>query len=147
MKPQPLVTALGRLLRRIDPEDRLRAYRVWLFWAEEVGNPIADHAQPVGLRAGVLTVAVDAPTWLQELQFLKDALRERINARLGQTLIDDIYFVSGPVARGARRTATEGTTPRMGPPPAPLPPLRDPELAAAFARIVAARARRAQREG
>lgn len=146
VRPQRLHTALGHLLRRIDPEDRLRAYRVWLFWADEVGNTIAGHAQPVALRAGVLTVAVDAPTWLQELQFLKDTLRERLNTRLGQTLIDDIYFVSGTVARSPGRAA-EAIAPPLGPPPAPIPPLRNPELAAAFSRIVEARARRARRDG
>ena len=145
MKPQRVQTALGRLLRRIDPEDRLRAYRVWRFWAEEVGDAIAAHAQPVALRAGVLTVAVDAPTWLQELQFLKDTLRERLNARLGQKLIDDLYFVSGPIARAARRAVQPEVTPAIGATPAPLPALRNPELAAAFARIVAAHARRARR--
>jgi predicted nucleic acid-binding Zn ribbon protein len=147
MRPQRLQTALGHLLRRIDPEDRMRAYRVWLFWAEEVGHSIADHAQPVALRAGVLTVAVDAPTWLQELQFLKTTLLERLNGRLGETLIDDIYFISGSVTRTARRAGTETTSPPLGPTPDPLPPLRNPEFAAAFARIVEARARRARREG
>ena len=134
---------LDRLLRRIDPDDRLRAFRVWTFWSDEVGEAIAGHARPVALHAGVLTVSVDSPTWMQELQFLKETLRERLNARLGQVLIDDIYFVSGAVARPARRA---NTAPTMGPPPAPLPPLRDPELAAAFGRIVQARARRAQRQ-
>jgi predicted nucleic acid-binding Zn ribbon protein len=134
---------LDRLLRRIDPDERLRAFRVWTFWSDEVGETIAGHAHPVALRAGVLTVSVDSPTWMQELQFLKETLRERLNARLGQALIDDIYFVSGAAARPPRRATTE---PAMGPPPAPLPPLRDPELAAAFNRIVQARARRARRQ-
>lgn len=145
MKPQRLQTPLGNLLRRIDPEDRLRAYRLWTFWNDEVGQTIAGHAQPVGLRAGVLSVAVDSPTWLQELQFLKDTLRERLNLRLGQTLIDDIYFVSGSVAASRSRAAVNAPT--LGPPPAPLPPIRNPDLAAAFARIVEARARRARRDG
>ena len=132
---------LDRLLRRIDPDERLRAFRVWTFWADEVGATIAGHAHPVALRAGVLTVSVDSATWMQELQFLKETLRGRLNARLGHALIDDIYFVSGAVTRPPRRATRE---PTMGPPPAPLPPLRDPELAAAFTRIVQARARRAQ---
>lgn len=144
MTPQRIDNAMGRLLRRIDPEDRMRAYRLWTFWADEVGPTIAGHAQPVALRAGVLTVAVDAPTWLQELQFLKDTLRERLNVRLGQILIEDLYFISGSVARTARKT-TRAAAPLMGPPPAPIPPIRDPQLAAAFARVVEARARRARR--
>ena len=146
MTPQRLHTPLSRLLRRIDPEDRLRAYSVWTFWSDEVGKTIASHAQPIGLRAGVLTVAVDAPTWLQELQFLKDTLRDRLNRRLGQVLIDDIYFVSGTVAPTLQPSASEHARSTMGPDPAPLPPLRNPEFAAAFARIIEARARRAREQ-
>lgn len=145
MKPLRVQVSLASVLRRIDPEDRMRAYRLWHFWNEEVGDTIARHAQPVGLRAGVLSVAVDAPTWLQELQFLKDTLRERLNQRLGQRLIDDIYFVSGAVAAPTQRAAAL-SAPTLGPVPDQLPPIRNPELAAAFARIVEARARRAKRD-
>lgn len=143
MQPQRARGALSNVLRRIDPDDRLRAYRLWSFWSDEVGPAIAGHAQPISLRAGVLTVSVDAPTWLQELQFLKDTLRQRLNTRLGQPLIDDLHFVSGPVPR---RPARGRNTPAVGPLPDAIPPLRNPELAAAFARIVAARARRARRD-
>jgi predicted nucleic acid-binding Zn ribbon protein len=145
MKPLRVQASLAHVLRRIDPDDRMRAYRLWHFWNEEVGETIARHAQPVGLRAGVLSIAVDAPTWLQELQFLEDTLRERLNHRLGQKLIDDIYIVSGAVGTPKPR-ATAPAMPTIGPVPDPLPPIRNPELAAAFARILDARARRAERE-
>ena len=142
-KPTRAAGPLQRLLQRIDPDQRLRVYRLWTFWDREVGEAIAARAQPASYRAGVLAVRVSSAAWMQELQFLKETLRERLNTRLGAVLIDDIYFVSGATAAPRRAT----TTPAIGPAPAPLPRLRDPDLAAAFTRIVQAHARRAQRQG
>jgi predicted nucleic acid-binding Zn ribbon protein len=41
----------------------------------------------------VLIVAVDSPEWMQELQFLKHELRERLNARLGRSAVRDVFLV------------------------------------------------------
>jgi predicted nucleic acid-binding Zn ribbon protein len=141
--PAQLADTLTTVLQRIDPDQRLDAYRVWTFWDEAVGPAVAQRAQPAGFRAGVLSVWVSSHTWMQELQFMKDELRGEINRRLGQELIRDIYFVSGT------------RMPKTGPPPpprarrgselaptGPLPRLRDPALEAVFARIARAHTRR-----
>ena len=132
------------MLQRIDPDKRLEVYRVWTFWAEEVGEAIASRAEPAGFRAGVLSVRVSSASWTQELQFMKDTLRERLNARLGEELIRDIYFVSGSVARREAEPAEEPIASKPIAVPL-LPPIRDPELAAVFRRIVRAHARRQAR--
>jgi predicted nucleic acid-binding Zn ribbon protein len=141
-RPRKLGDTLQRVLQRIDPDQRLDAYRVWTFWAEEVGPTVARRAQPSGFRAGVLSVRVSNHAWMQELQFLKDDLRQRLNERLGEDLIRDIYFVSGGKGGEAaddnavpeRRTVTT--------PSGPLPRLRNPELAQSFARIIRAHDKR-----
>jgi hypothetical protein len=139
---------LDDVLRRVDPEHQLHAYAIWTFWNDEVGSAIAQRAQPTHFRNGVLSVTVATHTWMQELQFMKDTIRERLNARLGATLVRDIFFVSGRIAADAALPASEVVatqTPSIAPVPAgslALPPIADPELAAAFARVLAARARR-----
>jgi hypothetical protein len=132
---------LQRVLQRIDPDKRLEVYRVWTFWDEEVGEAIASRAEPAGFRAGVLSVRVSSASWTQELQFMKDMIRERLNARLGEELIRDIYFVSGSTTRREADSAQEEGPSRPIAVPL-LPPIRDPELAAVFRRIVRAHARR-----
>lgn len=143
VRPDRLCEALERVLQRIDPEHRLRVYRLWTFWAEEVGPAIAARAEPAGYRSGVLSVRVSSAPWMQELQLMKETIRERLNARLGEPLIRDIYFVSGPTA-GARGLAPAAqSAPAEAPPPAELlPPIRNAELAAVFQRLVRAHARR-----
>ena len=146
-QPANISELLDCIFQRLDPKDRRGAYRIWSFWEEEVGETIARHAEPAGYHRGVLSVRVSSHTWMQELQFTKGAIRERLNARLGGELIRDIYFVSGPTT-STEKAAEPGEEPREAPcsdeqPPAvELPPIRDPALAKVFDRIVRARARR-----
>ena len=142
---------LGDVLKRVDPEQQLRAYRIWSFWNDEVGDGIARRAQPTHFRNGILFVTVATHSWMQELQFMKDHIRERLNARLEAPLVRDIFFVSGTLdadARGpephagASASAAAAPAPAARPDAAALPALADPALAAVFARVVAARAKR-----
>jgi len=141
--PSQLADTLQTLLRRIDPDHRLDAFRVWTFWSEAVGPAVAERAQPAGFRGGVLSVRVSSHAWMQELQFMKDELRLELNRRLGQELIRDIYFVSGarmpasPTPPQAPRRRPAGMA-RTG----SLPQLRDPALSEVFARIARAHDRR-----
>ncbi len=54
---------------------------------------IAAHAHPERMKRGVLFVAVDSAEWMQELQFLKHELRERLNARLGRPAVRALFIV------------------------------------------------------
>jgi hypothetical protein len=141
-RPAPVGDVLGNILRRVDPDHQLKAYSVWTFWDHEVGKTIAAHAQPIRFRDGVLFVAVATHTWMQELRFFKDDIRERLNARLGATLVQDIFFVSGQVETPAPTETDVPEESPVGPNLIALPPIPHPELANAFNRVVQARARR-----
>jgi len=139
---------LGDVLKRIDPEHQLRAYRIWSFWNDEVGAGIARRAQPTHFRNGILSVTVATHSWMQELQFMKNDIRERLNARLEAPLVRDIFFVSGTLAITADpqtqpAAASTPSAPATQAEAAAFPALSDPALAAAFARIAEARAKRA----
>lgn len=85
---------------------------------------------------------------MQELQFLKEGIRGRLNERLGAPLIRDIYFVSGRINDRAAK-AKSPAPPRAhhrAMPDAPMPRLHNPEIADVFERIAAARAKRRRDE-
>lgn len=90
-------TRLGDVLRaalaRLPLAAPLADYELWTHWDAVVGPTLARHAQPLRLRRGVLSVEVDSAGWMQEIQFLKQDLRERLNARLGRTVVRDIFTV------------------------------------------------------
>jgi predicted nucleic acid-binding Zn ribbon protein len=85
--------ALRAALARLPASTGLVHYPIWAEWSATVGPTIAAHARPAQLRRGVLIVSVDGPEWMQELQFVKRELCAKLNARLGSTVVRDVYLV------------------------------------------------------
>lgn len=78
--PRPVAVALAPLREKWTPATLLG--EVQAVWADAVGRLIAAEAQPVGERAGVVTVACSTAVWAQELDLLSAALLEQLNGRL-----------------------------------------------------------------
>ena len=82
---------------------------------------------------------------------MKDRIRERLNARLDAPLVRDIFFISGSLDADAADSSPNPTAAPAAPVAAGradipgLPAIDDPVLAAAFARIIEARAQRVAR--
>jgi hypothetical protein len=140
-RPDRVGDALRHVLQRIDPERRLELFRMW---AAEVGPAIAARSEPAGFRDGVLSVRVNGAAWMQELQFAKEEIRARLNARLGTEVVRDVYFVSGGglVKKPARAAPPSVPAQEETDEPIELPPLRDQRLAEVFARIARAHRKR-----
>jgi predicted nucleic acid-binding Zn ribbon protein len=75
--PRPVGDALGGLTARWRPASTLAA--VQSAWAGTVGDPIANEAEPVSERDGVLTVSCRSAVWAQELDLMGPELVERLN--------------------------------------------------------------------
>lgn len=67
--------------------------QIQLRWAEAISPELARIAKPIGFLDGTLTVAVPSPVWVQELQFWREALCNRLNERLDGTRITRMRFV------------------------------------------------------
>jgi predicted nucleic acid-binding Zn ribbon protein len=70
--------------------------RIWNVWEETVGSAIAQHAQPEWIKSGKLRVRVSDSIWLQELGFVKETIKEKLNKRLGRKAVGTIEFRLGP---------------------------------------------------
>ena len=69
--------------------------RIWNLWDGVVGKRIAKHARPSWIRKGVLMVKVTDSVWLQDLEFMAEMIRERLNSRLQREAIRKIRFKVG----------------------------------------------------
>ncbi len=94
-KPEPLGNVMERLLKRLNID--FDARRIWEVWKEVVGEPIANRAHPDYIKQKTLCVRVSNSAWLQDLQFRRDEIIERINDRLGRPMVENILFKIGPV--------------------------------------------------
>lgn len=78
--PVRLDQSLGRLVRTLGWADRAEAVGVLARWDDIVGPDIAARARPVSLDGGVLTIAVDDPTWASQLGWMERQLLDQLEA-------------------------------------------------------------------
>lgn len=97
-KPKPIRSVLDQTLRALEIDVPLKAHAIWGAWKEIVGESVALHAQPRSIHNRILFLNVSHSTWIQQLQFLKSTLIEKINAYLGEPLIEDIRFKLGKIS-------------------------------------------------
>ncbi len=114
-KPETIHSILESTLKGLEIDVQLKTHSIWSAWREIVGESIASNARPRSIRNRILFVEVSHQTWIQQLQFLKPTLLEKVNTFLGESHIQDIRFKLGKI-----------------PPPLPTPPKesawRDEEL-------------------
>jgi len=96
-RPAALGTILQQALKasRIDVD--LDAYRLWQQWKDLVGPAIAENTRPEAIKGKLLLVHVSSAPWMQQLQFLKPELIEKLNETIGKEVVGDIRFKIGPM--------------------------------------------------
>jgi hypothetical protein len=140
--PDHISSLLGEMISRRNWQERFELHDVFNFWEKAVSADIAKQARPVKFRGKVLWVEVSDSVWMQQLQFLKMGLLEKINREFKSVQVEDIRFQlrlpdreAPPPIRPPQRQA--------GPPPTgeaarqfqeELAQIADPELQAAMIR-------------
>ncbi|WP_245782771.1 DUF721 domain-containing protein [Actinokineospora terrae] len=93
--PQPL----GRLASRIAMErgwqENLAGGQVFGKWATLVGANIAEHAKPLAIKDGELTVQADSTAWATQLRLLQRQILAGIAAGVGHDVVTRLK-VQGP---------------------------------------------------
>lgn len=97
---------LGRIAARLSAQrgwaPRLASGSVFGRWADLVGRDVAEHATPVALRDGELTVQAESTAWATQLRLLQRQLLARIAAGLGNGVVTSMR-IHGPTAPSWRR--------------------------------------------
>lgn len=94
--PVNLSEVFQREFRRIGLSERLREATLVDSWHEVAGATLAPHCRPGAVRRGVLTVRVDHPAWLHQIQLShkQDILRE-VQTRFPQLKVKDLLLRIG----------------------------------------------------
>ncbi len=91
-RPDHISALLGDMIQRRHWQDRFELHEVFNFWNKAVGKEIASHATPAKFRGKVLWVDVSDSIWMQQLQFLKTTLLDKINKGFKSVEVEDIRF-------------------------------------------------------
>jgi predicted nucleic acid-binding Zn ribbon protein len=139
---------LDKSLKRMEISTQLDEYGVWPIWNDIVGTTIARNAQPEKIRNGTLFVKVTSPVWMQQLQYMKEMIAEKLNQRLKTDVVKNIFFVVGRIHIetpdvDSMPTATSSAAGQDSRPDEDfLESIRDPEIRQAFKRLLKGYSRR-----
>ncbi|AEB12780.1 DUF721 domain-containing protein [Marinithermus hydrothermalis] len=105
---------LATLLRKYRLEAGFKRGRVLHLWPQVAGPVLAGITEPLRFADGTLVVRVQDAVAAHHLTYQRQAFLERYAHHLGEDVVREIRFVTGPV--------------RSAPPPAPPPPEPPPPL-------------------
>ncbi len=94
-QPEPLGALVPRVLKDLGLEESARALRVAERWEAVVGEEVARHSRPTGIRGGVLEVTVDSSVWCQQLQMRRPELLASLREALGADAPRDLWLRVG----------------------------------------------------
>ncbi|MBS4728108.1 DUF721 family protein [Mycobacterium sp. SM1] len=100
--PQPLGKVARELARQRGWSSRVAEGVLFGRWPVVVGRQIAEHAVPISLRDGVLTITADSTAWATQLRLMQAQLLAGITAALGERTVTAVKIV-GPAAPSWRK--------------------------------------------
>lgn len=100
--PQPLGRLVSRLVTDRGWNESVTSARVFAQWARLVGEDVAEHAQPVALKDGELTVRASSTAWATQLRLLQGKLLHKIAAGVGNGVVKRMR-IQGPTAPSWRK--------------------------------------------
>ncbi|MFQ6066569.1 MAG: DUF721 domain-containing protein [bacterium] len=97
--PSPVGEILERVFNKLNIDKKLKEMKALKLWEEVTGEKISRHTLPLFVRKGNLFVRVDSSGWLTQLTYLKHEIISRLNQRLGESSIKNIYFRLGEIKK------------------------------------------------
>lgn len=97
--PLELSSIVEAFLGKKKYKKRIEDCRIFEYWESCVGDKIAAHTEPEAFTKGVLKVLVSDHGWLQQLQFLKEEIKQRLNKKLGNNKVENLYFKIGTIRK------------------------------------------------
>ncbi|HCX90801.1 MAG: hypothetical protein COW04_02280 [Deltaproteobacteria bacterium CG12_big_fil_rev_8_21_14_0_65_43_10] len=85
-------SVLEDALRELKYNTKLKEHLVLEVWDEVVGEYIAKQTQPESIRDNKLFVRVSTLPWIRQLESLKQMIIERLNRRVGKTVLKEVQF-------------------------------------------------------
>jgi predicted nucleic acid-binding Zn ribbon protein len=92
--PERIDTILGRTLKNLKIERRVKEETVILNWGKIVGERISIQSVPLKVKDSILFVRVENASWRNELVFLKTKIVTELNQSVRANVIKDIVFTN-----------------------------------------------------
>ncbi|MEV0946985.1 DUF721 family protein [Rhodococcus sp. NPDC049939] len=100
--PQPLGALTSSLAKQRGWSPKVSEGAVLGRWAQVVGEDIAAHAEPTGLRDGILSISAESTAWATQLRMMQSQILAKIAASVGHGVVKSLR-VTGPTAPSWRK--------------------------------------------
>lgn len=70
--------------------DQFSRWKLWMNWSEVVGPTTAQCCEPVSFHQGVLTLWVKNSTWLTQISFMSETIKNTINQKYASSMVKEI---------------------------------------------------------
>lgn len=91
-KLEPIETVIKEAFGKGKFGGSTQVAELWSQWKEIVGEDAADHCLPEKIIKGKLYVVADSPIWRQQIDLLKEEIKEKIDERLGDLKIEELVM-------------------------------------------------------
>ena len=72
--------------------DQFLRWKLWMTWKDVVGASIAEYCEPVSYRDGTLWLWVKNSSWMQQMTFMTDSIKNVINQKFRKGYVREIRF-------------------------------------------------------
>ncbi len=70
--------------------DQYLRWKLWLSWKEIVGATVAENAEPVSYRHGVLWLWVRNSVWMQQMTFMLEPIKNSVNQKFREGFVKEV---------------------------------------------------------
>jgi predicted nucleic acid-binding Zn ribbon protein len=70
--------------------DQYLRWKLWLGWKEIVGPTVAENAEPVSYKHGVLWLWVRNSVWMQQMTFMIEPIKNSVNQKFKAGFVQEI---------------------------------------------------------
>lgn len=95
LRLQSIGEILFSALKRRGMAAKLEENAVLKLWPKAVGQQIVLQTEPDSLRNGTLFIKTTSSVWVQQLHFMKEEIRRKLNELAGKEVIKEIRFSVG----------------------------------------------------
>ena len=93
----------ANLIYSLGGEKYQRFIHVFLCWKGVVGDLLASRSHPFKIELGVLFVAVQNNTWMQELSLLKNDIKAKYKTMFQEEIAEIVFVISSPKRKCSAR--------------------------------------------
>jgi len=97
-----MISTIGDILGSLPVKERVKEYSLWQVWDKLAGEAVSRHCRPERLKDGILFLKVDSPVWMQQLQFMKYMILDKVNDHMKDNAVQDIRFRIGKIEQSRK---------------------------------------------